>query len=153
MGKQVGPLLGEQVSFFVPGVPAPQGSKVRTTWGLREDNPKTRPWREAVAWEAVAARQHGSLPLMSGPVAASLRFVFPRPKHHYRTGKNQHLLKDSAAIWHSTKPDIDKLQRAVFDSLSGVLIQDDSQIAKVLAEKMYCDPDDVPGVHVCLRPF
>jgi crossover junction endodeoxyribonuclease RusA len=82
-----------------------------------------------------------------------LRFVFPRPRSHYRTGKNQHLLRDSAPIWHATKPDVDKLCRAVFDSLSGVLIQDDSQIASLRAEKVYADPEDVPGVHVALRPF
>lgn len=31
------------IEFTVPGIPAPQGSKVRTKWGMREDNPATRP--------------------------------------------------------------------------------------------------------------
>jgi hypothetical protein len=44
-----------QVEFMIAGIPAPQGSKTRTKWGVREDNPATKPWRSAVAWEATAA--------------------------------------------------------------------------------------------------
>jgi hypothetical protein len=49
-----------------------------------------------------------SLPLQpfEGPLEAELIFYFGRPKIHYRSGKNSHLLKENAAAlsWYSRKP-------------------------------------------------
>ena len=46
-----------------------------------------------------------------------------------------------------TKPDIDKIIRAVMDSmtLSGV-IKDDANCYLIMSRKMYCNPDEQPGV-------
>ena len=66
------------IEFTVPGVPAPQGSKVRTKWGMREDNPATRPWRQAVGFEALAAMT--GAPPFSGALRLEVEFRFPRPK-------------------------------------------------------------------------
>lgn len=38
-----------------------------------------------------------------GPLEVSLAFYFTRPKHHYRTGKYSHILKDDAARWHTKR--------------------------------------------------
>jgi Holliday junction resolvase RusA-like endonuclease len=127
-----------EVSFTVPGVPAPQGSKVRTKWGVREDNPATRPWRTSVAWEATAAMQ-GREPL-TGPLFLAVTFFFPRPKNHFGSGRNSDVLKPSAPTFHTAKPDCDKLIRAIGDSLTGIVCRDDSQIAVVMAYKMYGTP-------------
>lgn len=45
-------------------------------------------------------------------------FHLPRPKGHYRTGANAHLLRDSAPEQPSVKPDLDKLVRSTMDGLS-----------------------------------
>lgn len=128
----------EGVLFTVAGVPAPQGSKTRTKWGVREDNPATKPWRAAVAWEATAAMQ--GLALFTGPVLLAVTFRFPRPKSHYRTGKNAADLKPSAPMFHATKPDTDKLLRAIGDAITGIVVRDDSQIVQVVAAKLYGTP-------------
>lgn len=122
---------------------------MRTSWGLREDNPNTRPWREVVAYSALAAMVGGT-PL-SGPVSVELGYVFPRPKSHYGTGRNRDTLKASAPHFHSVKPDLDKLCRAVFDSLSGICLRDDALIAFLMASKHYAQPGEPPGVHVTIR--
>jgi Holliday junction resolvase RusA-like endonuclease len=44
-------------------------------------------------------------------------------------------------------PDIDKLLRGVQDSLTGVVYEDDAQIVRVLAWKVYAD-NRVPGCFV-----
>lgn len=129
-----------EVTFTIPGVPAPQGSKVRTKWGVREDNPATRPWRAAVAWEATAAMQGGAL--FTRPVVVEARFVFPRPPSHYRAGQNAHLLTASAPRFHDRAPDLDKLQRAIGDALSGVLLRDDKQIVAWHTVKRYGAVDE-----------
>ena len=136
-----------EVSFVVPGVPAPQGSKTRTKWGVREDNPATRPWRTAVAWEATVAMQ-GRLPL-DGPLALHVDFYFPRPKSHYGSGRNAAELKAAAPLLHSVKPDCDKLLRALADSLSGIVCRDDAQFVVVAARKLYGSPCAEVTVSAC----
>lgn len=118
------------IEIVVPGVAAPQGSK--NPWG-GEANPHVKSWRETVA--RAAAAKNGTI--IDGPVLVSATFVFPRPKKHYRTGKNAHLLRDDAPRWHTGKPDTDKLERAIGDALTGVVLRDDSQIAFWKARKRY----------------
>jgi Holliday junction resolvase RusA-like endonuclease len=127
-----------QVTFTVPGIPAPQGSKTRTKWGVREDNPATRPWRAAVGWEASLVMQGREQ--LAGPLALEVVFFFPRPKSHYGTGKRAAVLKDSAPDFHTSPPDADKLLRAIGDSVKGIICRDDSLFAIVRAEKVYGSP-------------
>lgn len=126
------------IEFTVAGVPAPQGSKVRTRWGVREDNPNTKPWRTAVAWEATAA-MNGAHPL-AGPLVMVVVFFFPRPKAHYRTGKRAGELKDNAPHYCTTKPDSDKLLRAIGDAVTGIVCRDDAQFVEITARKLYGTP-------------
>jgi Holliday junction resolvase RusA-like endonuclease len=120
------------ISLTVPGVPAPQGSLIRP------DNPATRPWKQAIAWEARAALGH--FDLITGPVEIIARLYFPRPKSHFGTGRNASVLKATAPSFHQSKPDTDKLQRAIGDSLTGVLLRDDSQIVHWDVWKFYGNP-------------
>lgn len=133
------------VTFAIVGVPAPQGSKTRTAWGMREDNPRTKPWRATVAAEAAAAMTGTPF---AGPVTLDATFTFPRPKSHYRTGRHADELRPDAPAWHSSKPDTDKLLRAIGDAITGIVVRDDSQIAQITARKVY----GTPGCHVCVSP-
>jgi Holliday junction resolvase RusA-like endonuclease len=120
------------IEFEVHGVPAPQGSK--NPWG-GEANKRTRPWRGQVSQVAAAIMQGRDVLL--GPVRVNVIFAFPRPKSHFRTGKNAHLLRETAPHWHTSVPDADKLQRAIGDALQGVVIRDDKQISGWIVDKIY----------------
>lgn len=37
------------------------------------------------------------------PLEANLKFFFSRPKNHFRTGKNSHILRDGIGKWHDGK--------------------------------------------------
>ncbi len=127
------------VAFTVHGIAAPQGSKTRTNWGVREDNPNTKPWRATVT--AAAAEAMNGKPLLTGPVELSAVFYFPRPKAHYRTGRHAHELRPDAPFFHSVKPDTDKLLRAIGDAITGQIVHDDSQIARLgQIDKRYGEP-------------
>lgn len=126
------------IELIVHGIPAPQGSKTRTRWGMREDNPNTKPWRAAVAAEA-ASVVNGQEPL-TGPLELAALFYFPRPKSHYRTGKHADELKPNAPDYCATKPDADKLIRAAADAMSGIVYRDDSQLVRISARKLYGQP-------------
>lgn len=63
-----------------------------------------------------------------------------------------------------TAPDVDKLQRTVFDGMQPKratkkskakpgMIRDDARIVRVVAEKRYADSESDEGVTVTVRPF
>lgn len=124
---------------FVPGKPAPQGSKTRNRHGaIYESNKTVGPWRERVALSASSVMD-GREPTRA-PVQLNARFMFLRPKGHLR--------KDGTALpsaprMPAVKPDLDKLLRAVLDSLSGIVFADDSQVVVVTARKEYANVEGV----------
>lgn len=71
------------------------------------------------------------------PLELVVNFYFTRPKSHYKTGKNAHILKDNAPTWHTSKPDSDNLFKMVSDSLNKIFWRDDSLLCKVTINKMY----------------
>ena len=148
------------VHFSVLGLPVPQGSKRVFNGRLVDANHASlRPYRALVAAEGSAALARriatpgcstgvtGAKELLSEgdlrpdptreAVAVDLRFGLPRPKSHFGTGRNAGRLKPSAPAYPGTKPDVDKLSRAVLDALTGVLWADDSQVVILSAVKVY----------------
>lgn len=111
------------LAFDVHGTAAPQGSK--TPWGT-EANPKTASWRGAVAQAAgIAMKDAGHKELFEGPLKVVVTFTFPRPKSR------------PSDVYKPTSPDLDKLERAIGDSLQGVVMHNDAQIAKWIVAKLY----------------
>lgn len=127
------------VRFFAPGTPAPQGSKVRTRYGMRESSKRVAPWRDAVEAAAVEAMERGH---MFGPVSppydVTLEFLIKRPKVT--------MAADPVA---PTIGDLDKLARATHDALTTAgLIEDDRFITLAAQSKRWARPGETPGVHV-----
>lgn len=109
------------VSFMVSGIPAPQGSKIRTRYGMRESSQRVKPWREAVA-SAVRNMEH-----IAPPYDVEVLFYIPRPKK-----------TDAAYPVAPAIGDIDKLLRSTYDALKqGGLITDDRFIIKGSHEKSW----------------
>lgn len=124
---------------FVPGKPAPQGSKRHVGGGVMIESSKAvAPWRTTVAWHA--AQTHRVAPL-DGALFVSLVFVMPRPVSTPKRS-TPHAIK---------RPDLDKLTRAVFDALSSVVWRDDSQVVQVYATKRIAELEQQPGVHIRVR--
>ena len=131
----------DEVFFFVPGLPAPGGSKrgfynakLKRTLLVEANQEKNRNWRAAVALaasEAMAGHE-----LFSGPLLVTMTFRMPRPKTHFN-GKG--CLKKSAPRWHTSKPDVTKLIRSTEDAMTGVIWKDDAQVAWSDAYKLYAD--------------
>jgi len=134
------------VSFTVLGTPQHQGSKKYVpvggqTIGIDTNDKKLRPWRREALLAADEA--HGAVTLPGG-VFVRVRFYFTRPANHFGTGRNAGVLKPNAPIYKESKPDTDKLQRAIGDVLtqSGI-IRDDTKIVHWDAAKMWSDHDRV----------
>lgn len=126
------------IEMFVPGAPAPQGSKRHVGRGiLIESSAGVGPWRERVA---LAAHRHAErLSAAPGtPIRVRLVFVLPRPKSAPKRST-------PPAV---KRPDIDKLARACLDALTGIWFHDDAQITELHATKRLADILETPGVWI-----
>lgn len=127
------------LDLFIPGRPAPQGSKRHVGGGrLIESSKHVAPWRTTVAW--AAAQAYDAAPI-DGPVLLRMDFVMPRPTS---TPKR----RTPAAIKY---PDLDKLIRAAGDALSGIVWRNDSMVVDMRATKRLAELDEKPGMRVRVR--
>jgi Holliday junction resolvase RusA-like endonuclease len=165
----------ELVSFQVLGKPEPQGSAKawvptdkagnpyrrsggRTPGGsivvnVTSDNPELKKWRGRVAAEAEKAWL-GREVLEDVSLEVEVHFFLKRPENHWRTGRNAHLLRDSAPAAPVVIPDADKLLRGVLDGLTGVVYKDDSLVTRCPPEKHYAVPvrgGDGVGCRIIVR--
>lgn len=130
--------------FVVPGKPQPAGSKrayAKKGGGVivTDDNPRAKPFQNAVNAEAVATLD-GEAPL-EGALRLTVVFILARPKGHYGSGRNSDRLRPSAPPFPTTRPDASKLVRAVEDALTGALFRDDAQIVSQHVGKRYGWPE------------
>jgi Holliday junction resolvase RusA-like endonuclease len=160
------------ISFRVYGRPAPQGSK--RAFAIRKNGVPTgkvaviesshdrvKSWRQAVL-EAAAVAMPNDLPgqdhLLDGAISIAITFVLPRPKSHYRTGRNAGILRDRAPRHPHGTPDLSKLLRATEDGLTSVVWHDDAQVVKAAISKVYEDYGPsarwgAPGARITISPL
>lgn len=116
----------------VPGTPAPQGSKKHVGNGrMIESSKALRPWRRHVTETVTQAL--GDWELTKDPIKVKIYFQLQRPEsvsNPKRKSWREHPI---------VKPDLDKLARAILDSLTGVVYVDDSQVIKLTVEKQYVE--------------
>lgn len=124
----------EMIEFTIEGTPRPQGSKRNVGGGIMVESSKhVKEWRAFARMKAVEAMR--GLPRIEKPTGVSLavRFYFDRPKKHF-TSKG---LRPEAPLVHVGKPDTDKILRALFDSMTEIVFEDDSQICRLTVSKLY----------------
>jgi Holliday junction resolvase RusA-like endonuclease len=116
-----------EVSLSVTGNPASQGSHA-IMYGriVQVNSSKHKAWRKAIVQEAIATLPDEWQPI-DEPCELIVNFYLPKPKTVDRQLP-------------SVSPDLDKLIRAVGDSLtdSGV-VTDDSRIVRISARKLYAE--------------
>lgn len=138
------------ISFFVAGIPKPAGSKrgfyikSLNRVVITDANPNSKDWKSDVKAEAIAA--YSGEPLTC-PLAVRFDFVIARPKGHFRTGANSAMLRNSAPVYPTTKPDLLKLARGVEDAMTGIIYKDDALIVSEHIHKRY---GPTPGVQITI---
>ena len=147
-----------QIDFFVPGVPAPGGSKrafairkggvLTGRVALVDAGKNNKEWRSLVAMAAKQAMREAPPTLES--LLVGVAFYLPRPKSHYKTGKNAGILRGDAPPTHTKTPDALKLARAVEDAMTGIVYMDDAQIVQEHISKEY---STMPGVFIYVASF
>lgn len=160
------------ISFFVPGIAKPGGSK--NAFALKNkktgalllnkktgrpiinvvDTSKNQNWKADVKSFALTAMHAAGL---RGPVIEALymsvEFVMLRPKCHFGSGKNAKSLKTGAKpapLDHTQTPDRTKLLRSLEDAMTGVVWRDDTQIVAGPINKRWTRPGETPGAYVAI---
>lgn len=137
MGKEIA--HGEKrksITLFVEGRPAPQGSKSYRGNGRFSEASKYLPaWRSAIV---LAAKQEfyrsESVAMFDEPVKVSITFYIDKPKK-------------PKWLFPATTPDLDKLVRGVFDSLTQAKVWvDDALVVELFAREVWTGetPDTRP---------
>lgn len=123
-----------QVNFTVRTKPVPQARPrfyVRHS-GLKHfvgayDPARCKDFKEVIAWHAkIRAKECGLLNPLTGALAISIIF---------QMGK-----KGGKEVYHTKRPDLDNLAKAVKDALRGIIYADDSQIVEAHLYKRYGEP-------------
>ena len=129
------------IDLLVEGVPVPQGSFRHVGNGrIISANPKLNAWRDTIATQIAQQTAHR---LIEAPIRLQLVFTMPRPKS----------VPIGRRATPTTKPDLDKLTRAVMDAISleryCQVIKDDSLVTDLHAAKRYADHTK-PGVTIMI---
>lgn len=128
----------ERFAFCVDGItPVSQGSmsvfkRNGKTVLTHQHGRDLKNWRTAINFEAIKAIKEP----ISGAVSVFLEFRFKRPPNQLTSkGRRTKSYRESPHV----KPDLDKLIRAVLDALTGAAFQDDAQVVKIKARKVYSE--------------
>lgn len=137
--------------IFVPGNPLPKGSKAAQVYRAKSGKYRARlvevadmkrqsrkagalvAWMDSIGW---LAKAEAAGVVLQGPVALSCTFYLEKPE------KPKH---DSEPI---TKPDVDKLARAVMDALTEIAYVDDHQVVELVCRKRFATPLKPVGVEI-----
>lgn len=117
--------------------PKPQS---RPRFAKRGNFVKAYEEQDMKAWRVhcclLIAKQYAGKSMLEGAPRAKLRFYIKPPQYISKVKKNQQALLDEI-IPVGKKPDIDNYEKALYDSMSGIVFQDDGQIALHDVGKFY----------------
>lgn len=139
--------MSAPITVTIDTLPTPQGSMVRTRYGVRHSKPEALAlFRAEVKRDLLLAAEREAVLLpLEGPLVLTATFVLPRPKS-----------APKRRVWPTVKPDTDKLLRALCDALTdcGAWL-DDAQVVRMSVEKRYVGhlpAMPTPGVLLTIRP-
>jgi crossover junction endodeoxyribonuclease RusA len=129
-------------SFDVIAKPATQGSK--NQFGA-ESCARLALWRADVREAATRALPSGWS--IDQPVTVICVFRFARPRSHFGTRKGVPYLKPSAPEHCTANFDVDKLERAILDAITGPVLVNDNRVVNLHGHKVWAE-DGVEGATI-----
>jgi len=145
------------VSFFIPGEAIGLGrqrTRIITPKGAGKafvhnyKPPKSANYENKISILAKQAMCAGGLELAREAVRVDFIVHVLRPKGHYRSGKNAHLLRANAPVFVITKPDLDNVEKALLDGMNKIVYADDKQVCVLHKKKIYAED---AGVEIQIR--
>ena len=125
------------MKFEIPIEPKPQS---RPRFARRGNSTTTYEDEEMKSWRErcrfLIANLYIGQPILEGALRAKVRFFIKPPQYITKVKKNQQALIDET-IPVAKKPDVDNYEKALYDSMSGIVFKDDGQIALHDVGKFY----------------
>lgn len=163
----------ELLRLIVPGEPAGAGSKTpmpkgrmvngrfvpvvdrvgRPIFYVKPSSEKTEPWMKLVRQYAQAQKVKLGMATLDGPLWLDCYFWEKRPGSHFYKRKSGDVLRPDAPAYPDVTEthDIDKMRRAISDSLTAAkVIADDKRVVDGVERKRYVNPGKIAGAVICL---
>ena len=148
--------------FQIPGSPQPKGSQKNIGRKGRRAvfvsaNPALAGWTAKGRASATESMRMSAVGIVIAPVTVEVVFTFPRPLNQLKKrlveedGEYAVLERVEKGLFpdsHLVAPDFDKCLRSVCDVLTGVVIRDDSQVARCDGVKLYATGPGEVGTRV-----
>lgn len=141
-----------QLKFFVPGEAVGKG-RPKTSARIAGGKVITRHYtpEKTVNYESLIAlvgqQAMAGRALLEGPVMVELDIVLGIPQS---MSKKRKTLALAGQLYPTKKPDLDNVQKAIYDGLNGVVWKDDVQVVRAMVGKRY---GETPGVRVKVVPL
>lgn len=147
--------MTERIEFVVPAIPVPQPRVKATRRGAhagvytptKTPSGKSNGVAEFKALVKLCASQAYRGSPLQGPLKVDCLFVFPRESSKFWKSK------PTPRYPHTVKPDRDNLDKAVLDSLKGILFVDDAQVCAGELQKWRASGDEQPHVQITVQPL
>lgn len=128
----------------MPGIPKPQGSKRGFALkgggvAMVESSKGVKDWRYDIKGFALEAMRDQEM-IVGQPVCATITFVMKRAVSISKTRPTPPAIKKVG--------DIDKLVRAVFDSVTGIIYADDCLVTQLFTTKRVAEAGEQPGAWI-----
>ena len=140
--------MGGEIRFTIPGYPM---GKQRPRFVRRGKFVSTYTPKETKNYEAKVKKSYlkisNGFSFNNDPVDISTKAYYPIPKSISKKKRQQMI---DGTIPCTKKPDIENNSKAIMDGLNNVAYNDDSQVCKLFAEKMY---GEEPRVEVTLKKY
>ena len=114
--------------------PKPQSRPRFTRFGRPYDDPKMKAQRNSC--QLLIANQYMGQSILEGALRVKASFYIKPPQYLSKVKKYHQALLDEV-IPVDKKPDIDNYEKALYDSMSGIVFKDDGQIALHDVGKFY----------------
>ena len=124
--------MGGHVRFTIPVRPKPK-QRPQHGRGYTYTPKETREYEQLVG---IYARMAVKQPL-EGAIRVKVDFYMPIPKS-WPEGKKR--LAEAGEIRPASRPDLDNLEKALFDGINGIVWIDDAQVVEVHKAEWYGDP-------------
>jgi Holliday junction resolvase RusA-like endonuclease len=122
-----------EYKFIIPGNPVAKARAraYRNGLSIKHYDPQ-KSITNAIRWEIIPQmRSQGLLEPIQGPIEVEMTFHMPAPKiiasRYLKNGFPKH----------TKKPDCDNLIKEYGDAMNNIVYKDDSQVFKIIAEKVY----------------
>ena len=133
-------------TIYIPGVPDSKMRPRATKNGHMYDPNAAK--KEASIQKAQVTGYKG---VFKGALRVNFDFVFPRPKSHYRTGKNAGTLRPDAPEYCCNSKDFDNLEKFYCDSFNFIHYVDDRQIVAASTFKTWAEFEKTPHVKMTIK--